>query len=75
MRGKSWLFEGKVLGCAVVTVALIPKREFEKTDEEEKNKFIRDTVEDLTPLFLSRIQHIEDHVLYLNTKENWDNQK
>ena len=75
MRGKSWLFEGKVLGCAVVTVALIPKREFEKTDEEEKNEFIRDTAGDVTPLFFSRIQHIEGHVLYLNTKENWDNKK
>ena len=51
MRGKSWLFEGKVLGCAVVTVALIPKREFEKTDEEEKNEFIRDMAGDVTPLF------------------------
>ena len=75
MRGKSWLFEGKVLGCVVVTVALIPKREFEKTDEEEKNEFIRDMAGDVTPLFFSRIQHIEDHVLYLNTKENWDNKK
>ena len=51
------------------------KREFEKTDEEKKNEFIHDTAGDVTPLYISRIQHIEDHVLYLNTKENWDNQK
>ena len=51
------------------------KREFEKTDEEKKNEFIHDTTGDVTPLFISRIQHIEDNVLYLNTKENWDNKK
>ena len=38
MRGKSWLFEGKMLGCAFVTVALIPRRKFENKRKKEKNK-------------------------------------
>ena len=75
MRGKSWLFEGKMLGCAFVTVALIPRREFENRRKKEKNKstFVYvNMTEDVTLFFYSRMQHTEDHVLYLNTK-SWDN--
>ena len=38
MRGKTWLFEDKMLGCAVVTVALIPRTKFENRRKKEKNK-------------------------------------
>ena len=75
MRGKSWLFKGKMLSCAVVIVALIPRRKFENIRKKEKNKstFVYvNTTGDVTLFFYSRMQHTEDHVLYLNTK-SWDN--
>ena len=58
-----------MLGCVVVTVAFIPKKEFEKQKKKKRISLYVNTVGDVTPLFTSGIQHIEDHVLYLNTKK------
>ena len=45
------------------------KREFEKQKKKKRISLYVNTVGDVTPLFTSGIQHIEDHVLYLNTKK------
>ena len=38
MREKSWLFEDRILGCAIVALALILRRKFENIRKKEKNK-------------------------------------
>ena len=55
MRGNSWLFKGKILSCAVITVALIQRRKFENIRKKEKNKstFVyMNTTGDVTLFFI-----------------------
>ena len=73
MRGKSWLFEGKMLGCAIVTVALIPKREFEKQKKKKRISLYVNTVGDVTPLFYFKNTAYRGPRPLFKHKKNWDN--
>ena len=55
MREKSWLFEDRILGCAIVALALILRRKFENIRKKEKNKstFVyMNTTGDVTLFFI-----------------------